>query len=111
MSVFHAEHDGRYEVLEENKSGRIIKSHGGSLMMVEVFFENGYQSAEHSHVHEQMSYCLEGEFDFFVEGRTEHIKEGDTIYFPSNVPHYCKVTTVKGRLVDVFTPVREDFLK
>jgi len=111
MSVFRTEQDGNYEVLEEGKSGRIVKSHEGGLMMVEVFFSGYYASAEHSHVHEQMSYCLEGEFDFYVNGKTEHIKTGDTIYFPSNVLHCCKVTTEKGRLLDVFTPVREDFLK
>lgn len=111
MSVFRTQTDGEYEVLEENKSGRIIKSHEGSLMMVEVFFDEYYESAEHTHKHEQMTYCLEGEFDFYVDGNKEHIKEGDTIYFPSDVPHYCKATTKKGRLLDVFTPIRQDFLK
>lgn len=111
MSVFRTETDGKYEELVKEQCGRIIKSHEGSLMMVEVIFDNYHVSEAHRHVHEQMTYCLEGEFDFYVEGKTEHIKAGDTIYFPSDVEHNCKVTSGSGRLLDVFTPVRQDFLK
>jgi len=111
MSVFNTVVDGTYETLVENKCGRIVKGHEGSLMMVEVFFLDFYESDNHSHIHEQMTYCLDGEFDFFVDGNKEHIKTGDTIYFSSNVEHYCKVTTKNGRLLDVFTPIRQDFIK
>ena len=110
MSVFITEKDGVYEHLVEGKSGRIIKGYGDSIMMVEVYFEDYYKSDAHKHVHEQMTYCLEGEFDFFVEGKVEHITAGDTIYFASNQEHFCQVTTKSGRLLDVFTPIREDFL-
>ncbi len=34
-----------------------------------------------------------------------------SIFFPSQEVHYCKVLSEKGRLLDVFTPQREDFLK
>ena len=110
MAVFK-EKDGVYEILEENCSARMIKGHEGSLMMVEVLFENYYESAAHTHVHEQMTYCLEGEFEFYVDGKTEVITVGDTIYFPSGIEHHCKALTEKARLLDVFTPIREDFLK
>ena len=110
MAVYKEE-DSIYEVLEEGKLARRIKGYHGSLMMVEVYFENYCISEEHSHVHEQMTYCLEGTFDFYVEGRTYRVQAGDTIYFPSNVSHHCAVISKKGRLLDVFTPIREDFLQ
>ena len=109
MSVFK-EKDCGYEVLIEGKSARRIKGYDGSLMMVEVYFDNFHESEEHTHVHEQMTYCLEGTFEFYIEGKVERIEAGDTIYFPSNVPHYCKAVTEKGRLLDIFTPIREDFI-
>jgi len=64
MSVFRTVKNGNYEELVPNKLGRIIKSHEGGLMMVEVFFSDFYESDKHKHSHEQMTYCLEGEFDF-----------------------------------------------
>lgn len=101
----------KYEVLEEGKCARRIKGYDGSLMMVEVYFMDHYVSQEHTHEHEQMTYCLEGTFEFYVEGKPVTISAGDTIYFPSNVPHYCAVKTESGRLLDVFTPIREDFIQ
>lgn len=109
MSAFK-EKDCEYEVLVENKCARRIKGYSGSLMMVEVYFDNYYVSEKHAHVHEQMTYCLEGEFEFYVGDKIERISAGDTIYLPSDIPHYCKVLTEKGRLLDVFTPIREDFI-
>jgi len=109
MSVFK-EKNSTYEVLLDNKCARRIKGYSGSLMMVEVYFDNYYVSEEHSHPHEQMTYCLEGEFEFYVGEDIERIYQGDTIYIPSDVSHYCKVLTQKGKLLDVFTPIRDDFI-
>ena len=112
MAECFYESETKYEVLEEGKCGRRIKAHGGKIMGVEVYFENGYISTAHSHVHEQMTYCLEGEFVFYIgESKCVTIKAGDSIFFPSQEVHYCKVLSEKGRLLDVFTPQREDFLK
>lgn len=110
MSVFR-EKECAYEEMVEGKSGRRIKGYDGSLMMVEVYFDNNYVSEKHSHKHEQMTYCLEGSFEFYVEDKVERINAGDTIYLPSDIPHYCALLSKKGRLLDVFTPIREDFLK
>ena len=38
------------------------------------------------------------------------MKKGDSVYMPSNVEH--GVTALEdGKLVDVFNPMRQDFLK
>ena len=38
------------------------------------------------------------------------VKKGDSVYMPSNVEH--GVTALEdGKLVDVFNPMRQDFLK
>ncbi|MFV0502491.1 MAG: cupin domain-containing protein [Lachnospirales bacterium] len=110
MTFFH-EDNIEFEVLEMGKIKRKIKAFDGSLMTVEVYFEDGAQGYTHQHVHEQICYCLEGEFDFTVEDITKKIKSGDSIYIKSNIPHGCKLLSHKGRLLDIFTPIREDFLK
>ena len=96
------------EVLD-GKTSRKIRARGGDLMAVEVFFEAGGIGAEHSHVHEQVCYCISGEFEFTVEGKKVHFCPGDSLFFRSNGVH--GVTCLKaGSVLDVFTPQRQDFL-
>ncbi|MEG0688557.1 MAG: cupin domain-containing protein, partial [Hungatella sp.] len=110
MSYFFKEADTSIDTVESGKCMRRIKGHDGKLMTVEVYFEHGCISAAHIHPHEQMTYCLEGEFEFYVGEETGRMKAGDTVYMPPNILHNCKLLSEKGRLLDIFTPVREDFL-
>lgn len=111
MSNFYYDSDEVIETLVEGKNYRKIKAHDGTLMLVEVIFEKGGVGEPHTHVHEQATYCLEGEFEFTIGDETKTIGVGDTIYMPSNILHGCKLLTDRGRLLDIFTPQREDFLK
>jgi len=97
------------EAVEADQVSRKIRAKGGSLMMVEVFFKTGAIGAEHRHVHEQVCYCLAGEFVFTIEGETPRtLRAGDSVYVPSSVLHGAKCVAA-GRLLDIFTPQREDF--
>ena len=98
------------ETVEAGKVSRKIRAHGGDLMMVEVFFETGGIGSEHRHVHEQVTYCLSGEFVFTIEGETVTLRTGDSLYFPASALHGTTCVSA-GRLLDIFTPQREDFLK
>lgn len=111
MSVFFYENELIVDVLEPGKVKRIVKAHDENIMMVEVLFENGGFGAVHTHPHEQTTYCLEGEFVFTVDGETKTIHRGDTIYMRANSIHGCTMSSDCGRLLDVFTPCRQDFLK
>ncbi|MDR0578464.1 MAG: cupin domain-containing protein [Candidatus Accumulibacter sp.] len=105
-------HDAKIEreTLEEGRVYRKIRAHDGNLMMVEVMFGAGAVGSEHRHIHEQVSYCLAGEFDFTVEGQTTRLRPGDSVYIPPSALHGT-VCLAEGRLLDIFTPQREDFLK
>lgn len=111
MSNFYYDTDIELETLVEGQNYRKIRAHDGSLMLVEVIIENGGVGTPHTHEHEQASYCLEGEFEFTIGDEVKKIGVGDSIYIPSNVLHGCKLLTEKGRLLDIFTPQRQDFLK
>ncbi len=111
MSNFCYDKNIEMTTLVEGHNYRKIKAHDGNAMLVEVYFEDGAEGAAHTHVHEQLSYCLEGEFEYTVGDETKKIGVGDSVYVPSDVIHGCKVLTPKGRLLDVFVPQREDFLK
>jgi len=79
-------------------------------MMVEVRFEEGAAGAPHSHPHTQCTYVAAGEFVFTVEGREFSVGPGDTLALAPNETHGC-VCKRRGVLIDVFTPMRKDFLK
>ena len=111
MSNFYYDCNEVLETLVEGQNFRKIKAHDGGIMLVEVIFENGGTGEPHKHIHEQASYCLEGEFEFTIGDETKKIGVGDTVYMPSNMIHGCRVLTERGRLLDIFTPQREDFLK
>jgi quercetin dioxygenase-like cupin family protein len=98
------------ESLEPGKLSRKIRAHGGGLMAVEVFFTPGAIGYEHRHPHEQVCYCLAGEFIFTLEGESFTLKAGDSMYIPGSALHGA-TCVAEGRLLDIFTPQREDFLK
>lgn len=88
---------------------RKIMTYDANLMMVKVAFESGGVGAAHSHVHTQMSYVASGAFTITIDGETRVVRAGDAYYIPSNVWHGA-VCEEAGVLVDVFTPMREDFV-
>jgi quercetin dioxygenase-like cupin family protein len=99
---------GEWEDVEAGVRRRILQAQG-RLMLMEVRFAAGAAGYEHNHVHEQISYCIAGRFEYSLDGRTHVLAEGDSIYVPSNVRHGAKALEA-GSLIDVFTPVREDLL-
>lgn len=98
-----------YTILDD-KTRRKVLCHDGSMMMVEVTFDKDGIGVAHRHVHEQITYVAKGSFEFVIEGEAHIVRQGDSLYFPSNALHGCTALE-DGILVDVFTPQREDFLK
>lgn len=108
--AFFPDRELALETVEAGKVTRKIRARGGRMMMVEVLFAPGAIGADHEHPHEQATYCLEGKFEFRHGTERRTLGVGDTVYVAGGVRH--GVTCLeKGRLLDVFTPQREDFLK
>ena len=101
-----------YETVREGLERKII--HTENLMTVLIDFSDGpWDKPEppHSHPHEQSSYVAGGEIMFFCEGEEDqHLKAGDMFAVPSGKKHTIQLLTEKVRLVDSFSPIREDFL-
>ena len=79
------------------------------IMMVKVRFEKGAIGAPHHHFHTQSTFCAEGQFEFEIDGEKQLVKAGDGVYIQPNLVHSA-VCLEAGILIDVFSPVREDFL-
>lgn len=102
---------GQIGVWENAEPGVKRKIHppGKALMVMEVRFEAGAEGYEHQHPHEQISYCLEGELEFRIDGRPVVVRAGESVVIPGGVRHGVKALCPSA-LLDVFTPLREDLL-
>ena len=88
---------------------RRVLAYTDGLMCVENTFEKGAVGALHHHPHTQITYVVSGTFEFTVDGETHTVRAGDTILKEGGVEHGC-VCTEAGILLDIFTPMREDFV-
>lgn len=88
---------------------RQVMRHGDDLMIVRVEFASGAVGALHGHPHRQATYVIAGRFEVTIGEETRELVAGDVFYAPANVPHGARALE-GGVLLDVFTPVREDFL-
>ncbi len=88
---------------------RKILGYDAAMMMTRVAFEAGAVGAPHRHPHHQCAVVESGSFDVTIEGRTQRLGPGDGYIVPSNALHGV-VALEPGVLLDVFTPMREDFL-
>ena len=89
---------------------RRILAWNDDLMTVEVGFDAGTEGALHSHPHTQCSYVLSGRFKYTIEDESVEIGPGDSVIVPSGKIHGT-ICIEAGKLLDVFTPARQDFLK
>ena len=89
---------------------RKIMSYDPTMMMVKIDFQKGGIGTPHKHVHTQMSYVESGVFEVMIGDKKQTLKKGDGYYIPSNIMHGA-VCLEAGVLIDMFTPMREDFVK
>ena len=89
---------------------RRILAYNDGLMCVENTFEEGAVGALHSHPHTQITYVVSGKFSFTIDGVTKTVTKGDTMLKTDSVVHGCTCLEA-GVLLDIFTPMREDFVK
>ena len=94
----------------DKKIQRQIVGYDDKIMMVNVRFEKDGIGTLHSHHHTQISYVAEGKFEVTIGNETKVLKKGDSFFIPSDVIHGV-VCLEAGTLVDVFSPMREDFIK
>ncbi len=64
----------------------------------------------HSHPHEQIGMMLEGRAVFFIGDEQKTLQMGDRYRIPGNVPHRVVALEQPVKVLDIFSPIREDYL-
>ena len=65
----------------------------------------------HRHEAEQIMIVLDGYIDEIIEGKLYSAKKGDVLILPSNIVHGGYIGEVDCRVIDIFSPPREDYLE
>lgn len=107
--VFIAASDIAWEIMAPGVKRKIM-SYDDRLMLVRVEFEKGGVGTLHSHPHTQITHVEKGAFEVEISGEKQVLKAGDVFYVPPHATHGA-VCLEDGVLIDVFSPMREDFIK
>ena len=83
---------------------------GENLMICRFTFDPFVVTDVHSHPHEQMTLVTKGRVKFTISGEIHIISAGDVLHFPPNNRHGATMLDEEVVLIDIFAPIREDFL-
>ena len=81
---------------------------GENLMLSFMKLNPNAIAPSHSHPHEQMGLVLSGKLEVTINNETKLLKEGDAFLIPSDVEHSAKNLESQTRVLDIFSPPRED---
>lgn len=82
---------------------------GEQTLLSLVDIEPGVEVPLHTHPNEQSGIILNGELEMGIEKEVKILSEGDIYIIPAGVEHYAKSYSGKAQVLDIFTPVREDY--
>lgn len=81
---------------------------GEKIMLSFVDLRPNAVVPSHLHPHEQMALVLSGEVEVTISNESKLLKEGDVFLVPSGVEHSMKNLNNQSRVLDIFSPPRED---
>lgn len=88
---------------------RKIMAYDNNLMVVKVAFDSGGIGSLHQHPHSQITHVESGVFEVEINGAKSVLTSGDAFLIPPHALHGA-VCLKEGVLIDVFSPMREDFI-
>lgn len=85
---------------------------GQNMTVLWSRWEPNASAPEHSHPHEQIGICLEGQIILTINGQDYTVNAGEFYHIPSNTPHAERNDkAVPAILTDFFSPIRSDLLQ
>ena len=106
--MFKANADARVVEMFPGVSRRTLNS-GDRSTLAEITLAKGSVVPSHTHPHEQIGYVVSGLVLFEVSGDKRELSAGDSYLIPGGEPH--EVHAIEDSVcIDIFSPVREEFL-
>ena len=83
--------------------------HGDRTLMTEFLLKKGGVLPRHAHPHEQTGYLVKGKMRLSIGTEEHDVMPGDSWCIPGNVEHGATIFE-DSVAVEVFSPVRDDYL-
>ncbi len=88
---------------------RVLTFHSENMTVTLTEVKPGHAVNPHKHPYEQIVVILQGEGDFYVDGKPCRVTPGCLLTVPENIEHYLIVTGDETALnLDIFYPARPD---
>lgn len=88
---------------------QVTTVHGEKTLMTEFRLEPGALIPPHAHPYEQTGYLVSGRMRMRIGAEWFEARDGDSWCIPGGVEHEVRVDEA-CRVVEVFAPVRKDYL-
>src|SRR5690242_16656355 len=82
---------------------------GERMMLAVVEIEPGALLPDHNHPHEQAGMILEGELELTIGGETRLLTTGQAYFIPGGTAHSARAGDARCQVLDIFSPVREEY--
>jgi quercetin dioxygenase-like cupin family protein len=83
---------------------------GENVMVCRFTFDPFVVTDVHTHPHEQVTLVIKGKAKFTIDGLAVIVAAGDVLHFPPHNSHGATMLDEEVVLIDIFSPIREDFL-
>ena len=83
--------------------------YGDKTLLSEFKLERGNELPKHKHPHEQTGYLVSGRIDLIIGDEIYETRPGDSWSIPGDMEHGANVIE-DSVAIEVFSPVREDYL-
>ena len=87
----------------------VVLSIGKDTMVAKMLYKSTDFVPFHKHPNEQSGYVLSGKYKLKFGGEEYMLTEGDTYSIPADTEHSIEIIEA-GEVVDVFSPIRQDYL-
>lgn len=87
----------------------VVLAIGDDAMVTKMLYKVTDHVPFHKHPNEQSGYVISGKYILKFSSLEYELAEGDSYSIPANMEHSIQILEA-GEVVDVFTPIRQDYL-
>jgi quercetin dioxygenase-like cupin family protein len=99
----------QYPEIQPVPGCRMRTPHGQHLMLSYLRMDAGAVVPLHQHPHEQGGVLLQGTLELTIGDETRTVPAGSLFLIPPNTPHRAVAVGGPCVVLDVFSPIREDY--
>jgi len=97
------------QAIEPVPGCRMRTPYGENLMLSYLEMDEGAVVPLHDHPHEQGGMLIQGQVELTIGDETRICEAGSLFIIPPNTPHKAVAVNGPAVVLDVFSPVREDY--